>query len=146
MIMLIITRRDIDTLDTSPILAALSSLTHQAHGQVELMVNGYDTDKRELWEIPEVCQFFRILDSAWSHWLFFCTTTSPNLVSYLAVSAGPLDKENLDPETALAINSNLEKWFIDFRQIAGAAGWSSAAIQRRCIQINKYLLGDAAPR
>lgn len=38
---------------------------------VMLMVHGYNDDKRELCEIPEVRQFFTKLTQEWPHWLWF---------------------------------------------------------------------------
>lgn len=36
-----------------------------------LMITGYDSDQRELSEIPEIRQFFARLTNEWPHWLWF---------------------------------------------------------------------------
>jgi len=36
-----------------------------------LMVEGYDSDERELVEIPQVREFFQKLNREWPHWLWF---------------------------------------------------------------------------
>lgn len=42
-------------------------------------VIGYDSDSRELWEIPEVRRFFRKLHGVWPYWFFFASHFAPTL-------------------------------------------------------------------
>lgn len=47
-----------------------------------IQVSGYNDDPRDLWEIPEVCAFFRALHAKWRYWFFF-TTTEVNTLQVL---------------------------------------------------------------
>lgn len=47
-------------------------------------VQGFETDKRELPEIPEVRKFFAQLTAAWPHWLWFVSRDSGSLSLLLA--------------------------------------------------------------
>jgi hypothetical protein len=43
-------------------------------GKVDFRIHGYDNDPRELFEIPEVRSFVRLLDEQFPFWFFFLTT------------------------------------------------------------------------
>jgi hypothetical protein len=52
-----------------------------------VMVEGYDSDPRELFEIPQVCAFFRVVTKQWPFWLWFLWRENNevrNIVSLLA--------------------------------------------------------------
>ena len=42
-------------------------------GSMVFVVEGYDTDEREIHSIPEVRKFYRAFHEAWPYWFFFCT-------------------------------------------------------------------------
>jgi hypothetical protein len=75
----VISRQQVEALDLDESLDFLRSLVPTAHpdhawaykGRLSLVIAGYDTDPRELFEIPEVCQYLRALDEQWPFWLFF---------------------------------------------------------------------------
>ncbi|WIM05890.1 MAG: hypothetical protein OHM77_00950 [Candidatus Nitricoxidivorans perseverans] len=75
----VISRQQVEALDLDESLDFLHSLVPTAHpdhawvykGRLSLVISGYDTDPRELFEIPEVCRFLRALDEQWPFWLFF---------------------------------------------------------------------------
>jgi len=50
-----------------------------------LMVEGYDNDRRELVEIPEVRAFFNKLNQEWPHWLWFANKDMGSLVLLFAI-------------------------------------------------------------
>lgn len=78
-VVFVISRQQVEALDLDESLDFLHSLVPTAHpdhawaykGRLSLVVAGYDTDPRELFEIPEVCQYLRALDEQWPFWLFF---------------------------------------------------------------------------
>lgn len=76
-----IDRLDIENLDTSQIAAFFKriqvneSLCRKLQGRIEISVAGYDNDHRELWEIPQVKKWFKIVDPVVKHWFFFCDAT-----------------------------------------------------------------------
>ena len=75
----VITRQRIDDMDVESSLEFLRSLVpveQPEHawaykGRLSLMISGYDSDTRELYEISEVCRYLRALDAEWPFWLFF---------------------------------------------------------------------------
>lgn len=48
-----------------------NAIARHLEGRLTLMFEGYDDDPRELYEIPEVVQFFRSLTEAWPFWFHF---------------------------------------------------------------------------
>lgn len=73
-----ISRRDIETSDLAATLKILEPLLESRKsvlsnkGKIHLYVKGYDSDRRELWEIAEVRNFFEKLDEKFSYWFWFC--------------------------------------------------------------------------
>lgn len=51
-------------------------------------VGGYDDDPRELYEIPEVCVFFRTLTASWPYWVWFLNHQSGLLVTLMTMLCG----------------------------------------------------------
>lgn len=43
------------------------------------MIEGFDSDPRELYSIPEVRRFYAAFCKAWPYWLFFCNLDSEEL-------------------------------------------------------------------
>lgn len=74
---LVIPRSDIEMADTSQLLKTLQKLKSTLCdgivqcGSVDLSVQGYNDDRRELYEIPEVCRYFRLLSSEFPYWFYF---------------------------------------------------------------------------
>jgi hypothetical protein len=78
-VVFVISRQQIEASDFEEPLDFLRSLVPTAHphhawaykGRLSLVISGYDKDPRELFEIPEVCRYLRVLDEQWPFWLFF---------------------------------------------------------------------------
>lgn len=76
-VILMFSRRQIETCDVDEPLQFLRSLTAgrdvaiEYSGRISLMVDGYNDDPRELFEIPKVRAYFKRLDQAWPNWFFF---------------------------------------------------------------------------
>lgn len=78
-VVFVISRQQVEALDLDEPLEFLHSLVPTAHphhawaykGRLSLVIAGYETDPRELFEIPEVCRYLRALDEQWPFWLFF---------------------------------------------------------------------------
>jgi len=73
-------RQEVESLDIAPALKVLESLLYDAEtvrmfqGQVGMSFHGYDSDPRELYQIPEVRQFLAALDSKFPYWFYFLST------------------------------------------------------------------------
>lgn len=72
-----LSRSEIERQSTDRALGWLNQFTHSpevawaSRNSLTLHVSGYDDDPRELYEIPEVCKFFRALHAKWPLWFFF---------------------------------------------------------------------------
>jgi hypothetical protein len=68
-LVVVISKSEIETLNITPALETLSKLLSdrgtalQYKGRVLLCVKGYDSDSRELYEVPEVKKYIQLLDS-----------------------------------------------------------------------------------
>lgn len=77
-----IDREDVERGNTKPIqqffrrIESSDSLCRKFQGKVEISISGYDTDKRELWEIREVKKWYKKANPK-INWLFFCNTDDP---------------------------------------------------------------------
>ncbi|CAJ9625600.1 DUF4365 and DUF1817 domain-containing protein [Burkholderia pseudomallei] len=86
-----VNRDDVEHRDIAPVLdffrriESSDALCRKFQGRVELSISGYDADRRELWEIPEVCKWYRKADSS-INWFFFCNVRPPahGFRSYMA--------------------------------------------------------------
>lgn len=72
-----IRREAVEAMDTAPVLERLAVLSDSAEhsrkfrGALLFSFDGYDTDRRELFQIPECCAYFRALTRRWPYWLHF---------------------------------------------------------------------------
>lgn len=72
--------KDTETVLTS--LRKISSSEEHILGfreSVDLAVHGYDDDDRELFEIPEVCDYFSLLATEFPYFFWFLNTKTPTL-------------------------------------------------------------------
>jgi hypothetical protein len=70
-----ITKQVIDDLDIFEVTIFLNKLLDKPREFQENLrfgVGGYENDQRELWEIPQVRYFIKILDERFPFWFHFC--------------------------------------------------------------------------
>ena len=76
----VVSRQEAESLDIAPALKVLESLLYDAEtvrmfqGQASISFHGYDTDPRELYQIPEVRQYLALLDTRFPYWFYFLST------------------------------------------------------------------------
>jgi hypothetical protein len=76
-VILMFSRRQVETCDIDEPLQFLRRLTADRKtalkfsGRISLVVDGYNDDPRELFEILEVRAYIKRLDQAWPYWFFF---------------------------------------------------------------------------
>lgn len=79
-----IDRDDIKKCDTRYFLQFIErlcvndNLFRKVQGKLEIMVDGYNHDKRELYEISEVRKWFKKVDASKVAWFYFCNTRIPS--------------------------------------------------------------------
>lgn len=84
MIVLTISRKEIETFNHITILRSLDNIKKNARkyeGKLNLMVTGFDDDQRELHEIEEVKRYFDFLDRCFPYWFYFLIKTIPSRYS-----------------------------------------------------------------
>ncbi len=84
-IYLVISREQINECDISGPLRVLRQLQGNpekavaACGRISLVIDGYNKDPRELFEIPEVRRFIKELDAIWPYWFFFLSQADDSI-------------------------------------------------------------------
>jgi hypothetical protein len=74
---LVVSRHDVEAGDLTEILGALSHLISSPEialmyrERVDISFEGYDHDRRDIWEIKEIRDFVYRLDEKFPYWLFF---------------------------------------------------------------------------
>lgn len=86
-IVIVIPREVVEGGDPTPVLQGLTVfarsavLAPQALGIMRVGFGGYDTDARELWEIPEVRHFVADLDNQFPYWFYFADLQDESLAA-----------------------------------------------------------------
>jgi hypothetical protein len=82
-ILFAIDRRDIETGNIEPISSFFERLTknysvcEKLQSKVDISVSGYETDNRELWQVPEVRSWFSLAEPNVKYWFYFLTAEPP---------------------------------------------------------------------
>lgn len=134
---IVVSRDEIMRQDTAPALSTLKKLlaspeTARTYKErVDIAIDGYNDDTRELDEIPEVRQFVQHLDSQFPFWLFFLSKHSLGLQCIVFCHLLPCLTES-----AKAIHHPrqledllIKRWFPALNQIADYAGISEAELE-----------------
>jgi len=98
-VIFVISRQQIEASDVESSLKFLQSLVptkNPAHawaykGRLSLAISGYDTDPRELFEIPEVCRYIKSVDEHWPFWLFFLNQVDESIKVVASCLASSLE-------------------------------------------------------
>ncbi len=84
-VILMFSRRQVETSDLAEPLQFLRRLTADRHtalefcGRISLVVDGYNDDLRELFEIPDVRAYIKRLDQEWRYWFFFLSQADESI-------------------------------------------------------------------
>jgi len=84
-VILMFSRRQVETCDIDEPLQFLRRLTADRHtalefcGRISLVIDGYNDDPRELFEIPEVRAYIKRLDQEWRYWFFFLSQADESI-------------------------------------------------------------------
>lgn len=128
---ILVSRQEIELQEFDKILAVLNGLIKdneiikKFYDRVDIGVDWYNDDKRELWEIPEVKQFFRILDNQWPYWFFFLTKLGSGLkmITFCCIETTKKNETELwiDPPT---MENFLYRHFIAMNEVCDRIGMS----------------------
>ena len=124
-LMVVISRDEVESRNTGPLLGSLRRLSeseadlHALRGSVDLSVHGYDDDNRELFEIPAVCDYFRLLATQFPYLFWFMSTESPTLrVVASCVSGARRTNTGTSHEVGISVDDSGLIHFIE-QQFAG---------------------------
>ncbi len=139
-----IDRKEIEAVDINTTLRQLNRLLINEetilkfYERVEIGVNGYDDDLRELWEIPEVNQYIRILDDYFPYWFYFLTKfgSGLKLIGFCCINTQKVSstKVLLEPSS---LERFYEKHFIAMNEIGDRIRMS----EQENIQLTEMVLG-----
>lgn len=93
-VVLMISRREVETADLDSVLSRLKVFraaredAWRYRGQMTLVVDGYNSDPRELVDILEVRTLLRRLEAAWPFWAFFFNQVDDSIKLLLSCAAG----------------------------------------------------------
>jgi hypothetical protein len=87
----VVDREEIESGDNSNVgwfferIQVNKELARKMQGKVEIFILGYDDDQRELWEIPEIIEWFKNIEPSVKFWFFFLNLEyKPQGISLLA--------------------------------------------------------------
>ncbi len=84
-VFLALSRQQVESGDTQEPIDFLQHLVSSADtalefmGRVSLIVDGYNDDARELFEVPEVRHYIKALDDQWAYWFFFLSQADDSI-------------------------------------------------------------------
>lgn len=147
-----VSRRDIerglsgDIVDRLMTLSDSPALFDRFEDRLVLWVSGYDHDPRELWQIPEVCRFFRAVDAQWNFWVHFamCQGGVPSLITSLLCDSEVVASDNKQVQSGFVDeaegNALLDRLEAATRHLYRAHGRSDQSVERTLQRFHHALL------
>ena len=133
-IILQVSQRNIQNCDTSEYVALLHGATgtiqsfEEAFQKYILLVSGYDNDQRELYQIQEVVEFIKDLESKLPYWIYFVNTSDKRFFSWMIACLCKAISLDQDEETiyanfdADAYNNLIENQFSNILKLMSGLG------------------------
>lgn len=149
--LLSISRTAVENLDYEPFLKLLKLENlpkgrelAKCMGRNTFTIDGYDDDPREIWQIPEIREYFSGIEKIWSYWLFFCDIHNasflPTVASILPnVRIVSRDKP-LSPALVLPIDDLhrfISKGLMHMDELCALAGMSALEIWTRHKEVSE---------
>lgn len=127
-----------ERLPGGPTLAAMM-------GTMDFEIYGYESDPRELYQIPEVRRFYAGLDHAWPYWAYFCNLKSETFMVMLLCCLQSSEGVPIVDHGRAGVTydpNELIKWlqrrFGHMNILCERAGMSEKLIMRRTNQLFQY--------
>lgn len=153
-IMLVISRAQVESGDTSEPLAVLQQLIsspemiRQSRERLDVAFDGYNHQREELFEIPEVRNYVYALDAEFPYWLYFMTRESPGLQCLALCFLPPyLTPEARQEIHARRLDELIEKrWGPALDQVCQAASLSDSEVESLVKSAVNYFLSGPTPQ
>jgi hypothetical protein len=129
---IIISKEEIENNDLSQTLKQLNYLIkdkgtlERFHQRLDIGVSGYDNDKRELFEVPEVRKYLQDLDSKFPYWFYFLNNlhrSSLHLITFSCIDS-KIENGRLHYDTA-SLQNFLNTHFAYMNQICDFVGMAN---------------------
>lgn len=84
-VFLMVSRQQVEAGDIAEVLPLLRRLTGHRDtalehcGRISLVIDGYNDDPRELFEVPEVRAYVQRIDQQWPYWFFFLSQADDSI-------------------------------------------------------------------
>ena len=140
-------RREIEAGNIEPALERLTGLqdrdTAMALRQgVYFIVDGYNDDPRELWEIPEVRHWIALLDARWPYWFFYLYPGHQSSLGFITFSLCPIVHTAKGPDVEnKAFGEFLNRHYEAMNRISEWLGDSQEENARMTNSITAYYTG-----
>jgi hypothetical protein len=137
-----ISQEAIQNCDTSEYVALLHDATgtvqsfKEAFQKYVLLISGYDDDPRELYQIPEVVNFMKDLNSKLPFWLYFANTADKRFFSWMIACLCQAMSLDQDEETiyadfnADAYNNLIETQFSNIVKMMSGLGMGESTQEK----------------
>lgn len=144
---IVVARQDVDSGDVGPTLVALNELIKSPQSarrwreRVDLMFEGYNQSREELFEMPVVRSFVQRLDEHFPYWLFFLSKAHFGLQCVLLCFLPPFltaeAKARIFPE---ALGKLLgDRWFPAMNYVCSFVGMTEMEIERMTERVIEYV-------
>lgn len=147
-LVVVVSRRDVEAGDIEPTVRVLSRLLADAQTvreyreRVDIAFHGYDADRRELFEVPDVRRFVAALDDSFPYWLYFLSREYAGLLAIAFCFLPPYLTEEVQREIWPQRLTELveRRWAPAAAELAAKAGWSEADIDQMLTTAGHYFL------
>lgn len=107
--------------------------------KMDFFIEGYNEDKRELYEIIEVVEFLRNIDERWPYWGFFLYKESRWLKLMVMIL---LDRTKEKQTFSMQASNILRKWYEKLNLLANMNAFSDELVKYESIKIRNMIIDD----
>jgi hypothetical protein len=152
-LVIVVSRGEVETMDTSAAFGVLKRLTASPETarefveRVDISFHGYDHNREELFEIPDVRTYVYKLDGQFPFWLYFLSKRHLGLQCLLLCFVPPfLTEEARSRILPERINQLfIDRWFPAMNQICEYVGFSESQIERLTERALAYVTTGRLP-
>ena len=123
-------------------------------GTMSFFIGGYDSDPRELYEIPEVRRFYSRFFDLWPYWLYFCALDNDGLAMMVSCRVANLASFRVSGAASVGVHLGLDdlaqflsEAFPPMNRMFGRAGLPEERVAARTGAVMEYfnIPGGLAP-
>lgn len=149
-VILMVSRSAVERDDLASVLGRLKLLSATREdawlyrGQLSIVFEGYEDDRRELVDLPEVRRFVARLNAAWPYWAFFLNQLDSTISLWLACLCGKAFPGSGQVELDIELlRETLESGFDDMNALFDKHGFSEEALRVQSEGLTR-LVGEMA--